>query len=305
MKLYDIYFLVGIPASGKSTYAVKLKEEIENEHARQVHVLSSDAIRAELYGDESVQKDPQRVFKLLYARADNFLAAGHSIIIDSTGVQAKHRKEVCRAYNKYTKCAIIIPAFIEDCVERDQLRSRHCGEEVILHFARQFEPPIFSEGWDAINLSCNETPHHLIRRQAEIWDKMVGFNQENHHHRFDLFQHCAVVSAKVRLETFAPGVAQAAELHDIGKLYTQTFKDGEAHYYNHHNVGAYLSYLFPSSDKYCALLRAALIAHHMDFYFMQDMEQLRAKLQKIYPENDYPEFFRYLKLIHEADEYAR
>ena len=55
-----LIILCGIPGSGKTTYA---KKYIEN-NANTIH-LSSDAIRKELYGDESVQGNPGEVFFFL------------------------------------------------------------------------------------------------------------------------------------------------------------------------------------------------------------------------------------------------
>ena len=55
--------LVGLPASGKSTYANTLAE-IPN-----TIVLSSDKLRKELLGDESCQTNNQLVFDTLYRRA--------------------------------------------------------------------------------------------------------------------------------------------------------------------------------------------------------------------------------------------
>ena len=44
-----LYMMVGLPASGKSTYAKLLAEEVDG------IIVSSDAIRKEWYGDENIQ----------------------------------------------------------------------------------------------------------------------------------------------------------------------------------------------------------------------------------------------------------
>lgn len=51
---------VGPPGSGKTTYAKKYIEE----HPGTVH-LSSDKIRAELWGNEAIQGDNNEVFSLM------------------------------------------------------------------------------------------------------------------------------------------------------------------------------------------------------------------------------------------------
>lgn len=79
-------FLVGLPASGKSTFA-KQKEM----SGYKIH--SSDAIRKELYGDENEQKDGDKVFQLLYKRVAQDLKNGKDCVLDSTGLTRK--KTVC------------------------------------------------------------------------------------------------------------------------------------------------------------------------------------------------------------------
>lgn len=55
--------MVGLPASGKSTYAQELAEEMR------AVICSSDAIRKELFGDENSQDNNEEVFKLLHTAA--------------------------------------------------------------------------------------------------------------------------------------------------------------------------------------------------------------------------------------------
>ena len=78
-----------------------------------------------------------------------------------------------------------------------------------------------------------------------IFDLMDGFNQRNPHHNKTLQDHCRYTAIKYIEKSYStPYVNSAfisgAFLHDIGKLYTQTFdENGIAHYYGHHNYGSY------------------------------------------------------------------
>ena len=54
--------MVGLPASGKSHYAKLLSKQ------HNAKIMSSDSIREELYGSESVQEDSNKVFELLHRR---------------------------------------------------------------------------------------------------------------------------------------------------------------------------------------------------------------------------------------------
>ena len=71
--------LIGLPGAGKSTYTnkdhtsfwetvIKLKSGFI--------VLSSDAIRKEVYGDETIQDDPQKIFDIMNKRAIESLKQG-------------------------------------------------------------------------------------------------------------------------------------------------------------------------------------------------------------------------------------
>ena len=65
---------------------------------------------------------------------------------------------------------------------------------------------------------------------------MVGFNQKNPHHKRDLYGHTLCVLDKVDPIL---NLRLAALFHDIGKPHTQSIdKEGIAHYYNHHKIGA-------------------------------------------------------------------
>ena len=60
MNRPSLILLVGVPGSGKTTYAEKYVEE----HPNTIHI-SSDRIRAELWGSEATQGDNNEVFSLM------------------------------------------------------------------------------------------------------------------------------------------------------------------------------------------------------------------------------------------------
>ena len=78
-----VIIMVGLPASGKSYKATELSVQYNAE------ILSSDAIRKELFGDERSQENNELVFKTLYERANKFLLDGVGVIIDSTNTTLK------------------------------------------------------------------------------------------------------------------------------------------------------------------------------------------------------------------------
>ncbi|WP_249664050.1 AAA family ATPase, partial [Lysinibacillus sp. D4B1_S16] len=53
-------------------------------------VLSSDAIRQELFGDVTKQKSRQ-VFRTLYERLNDLVAKGNTVIVDATNIERERR----------------------------------------------------------------------------------------------------------------------------------------------------------------------------------------------------------------------
>ena len=261
--------LVGLPASGKSTWA---KDMCEGWGAV---CVSSDAIRAELYGDEAIQGKPAEVFKVAKDRIVHWLNEGEDVILDATNMSSKRRIAMLRELKQrakepfYAECQVFATP-IEECVKRDAARSRTVGRSVIEAMSKQFEVPYYHEGWDYIGLHFSEE----CLRGDELVDEMAGFDQMNPHHSLDLLQHIVATARKVRGEEAY--LFEAALWHDVGKLFTQTFDEkGIAHYYSHESVSAYTflclidTRMFNTED---ILLIATLINYHMQPYFCGDDE---------------------------------
>ena len=64
----DLIMLVGVSGSGKSTLAKMLKEGNDN-----IVIVSSDAVRAELLGDENDQSRNGEVFNEVHKRIISFM----------------------------------------------------------------------------------------------------------------------------------------------------------------------------------------------------------------------------------------
>ena len=110
-----LILLCGIPGSGKTTWAKNyISKNPDFAH------LSSDAIRAELYGDENIQGNPVEVFTLMQKKAVESLNAGYNVVYDATSMTRKDRAGIISMCPKFThiQCNIIW-APIETCIERD------------------------------------------------------------------------------------------------------------------------------------------------------------------------------------------
>lgn len=286
--------LVGVAGSGKSTYAKSRKEEFDSLE-EPCAIVSSDAIRGELWGNESDQREPERVFAVMLKRTRNYLFQGVHVIYDACNFQEKYRKEILRAIsniNCHRNCTVFIET-PEVCVARQELRDRKVPEYVIQRQIRQFQIPHESEGWDDIKFYCHP---YSEEKFYEVINKAKSFNQKNPHHKHTLGEHMGHAYGYATNKDYKDVVAFAAGVHDIGKIYTQTFdKDGVAHYYNHENVGAYLYFLLTGDVSREGQIIAWLVNHHMDFF---KGEKYLNKLKKQI-NNDV--LYTWLEQVHECD----
>ncbi len=83
-NLPTLLFLVGIPASGKSTFVSTVKDNYI--------IVSPDEIRKELTGNISDQTKNKEVWDLAKKRVNKALSSGDNVILDATNVSSNNRK---------------------------------------------------------------------------------------------------------------------------------------------------------------------------------------------------------------------
>lgn len=281
--------LVGIPGSGKSSWALSMKNE------RNVHI-SSDNIREELYGDASCQKDHDKVFNLMRERTLDCLKNGISVIYDATNISRKNRQSILEQLPKYVyKECVIVWAPINTCIERDSLRDRKVGIQVIDKMLRRFEAPFYDEGFDSIWVSVAGVDYYQQQYYQETMEALE-IPHDNPHHSVGVLDHCLLCGKILsEIEDLPSVVKTAGFVHDIGKAYTKTFtnRKGEtteiAHYYDHQAVGAWISYGFARHS----ITLAWLISTHMAPFINQ----------KYFNSLD-PLYKHWIETLHEADKAA-
>jgi protein phosphatase len=111
-----LVMLMGASGSGKSTFAAR--------HFGPTEVLSSDALRGLIAGDESDQSATQDAFELLRIALRMRLARGRLTVVDATSVQRWARRPLIDAARRHSRpaIAIVLDLPLTICLERNELR---------------------------------------------------------------------------------------------------------------------------------------------------------------------------------------
>lgn len=301
--------LCGLPASGKSTYAKVLANKTD------AIILSSDAIRWELFGDEADQEHNQQVFQELHKRIKEYLRNGKNVVYDATNITSKKRRAFLNELKKIDciKNCVIMATPYEQCLENNKNRERQVPEWVIERMYRKWQTPHWFEGFDNIDIEYWDDRYFVY--PMGVANELLDFDQQNPHHTKTLGEHLHSTFRLCNIDDFdgddAYCVLNAALMHDCCKPFCQTFKNtnGEpseiAHYYNHENVSAYKAlFVFheDSEDIIAAINISALVTWHMQPYFWErdSNEKLHNKYKKMWG----AEFYNMVMALHEADKSA-
>ncbi|OZH52882.1 ATPase AAA [Hydrocoleum sp. CS-953] len=145
-----LIILIGLPASGKSTLAKKILTRYP-----QCQLVSTDAIRAQLFGDEAIQGPWLQVWQQVQQQFHEAVSQTSLAIYDATNAQRGGRKEVINlaretGFSHIT--GIWLDKSLELCLQRNKQRKRQVPEEVIIKMYRQLTdaPPSCEEGLDEL-----------------------------------------------------------------------------------------------------------------------------------------------------------
>ncbi len=144
-----LIMMIGLPGSGKSSYAGYLAKHFPN-----IVFHSSDSVRKEIHGDEMCQKNTGKVFEIVYRRTIADLKYGRDVIFDATNIKAADRKKTINTIK--SACPLIeVIALIMDtepdvCKARNNARKRVVPDYVYDRMLREYTAPVFEEGFDQI-----------------------------------------------------------------------------------------------------------------------------------------------------------
>lgn len=296
-----LIMLIGLPASGKSTWSSKYLECHEN-----TELVSSDFIREEVFGDVNDQKHNGEVFNIVHKRVVSAIKDGKDVILDATNLSRKRRIGFLKSIPDCLAEAIVFAIPFELCCERNAARERVVPQSAMERMYRSFQPPHYAEGFDDIKYITSDSKKVSLE---DILNKNK-ISHDNPHHTLDIYSHCIATEKIARKISIRENLSNkdsillqtAARYHDIGKFICKTFSDYKgnlteiAHYFSHQNVSAYLFLCYDTDleDKKKTFI-SNLIYHHMDFY-MKDFKSEKM----IFNEN----FIKLLKLLNESDRAA-
>lgn len=151
----QLILLVGLPGSGKSTLAHLFAEQSPGSL-----IISTDAIRAKLFGHETIQgpwllvwRQVQRQF---YEAVKQINSGGSpGAIYDATNAARRQRREaimLARASGFTHIMGIWVNTPFQVCIARNRCRDRTVPEAVIARMSRQLQgaPPALSDGLDEL-----------------------------------------------------------------------------------------------------------------------------------------------------------
>ena len=142
-----IIMLIGAAASGKSTAAPKIAAD------NNALILSTDRIRAALYGAEHIQGNWQDIEAVLYDRIKNAIKQNKNIILDSTHFKKQYRAKIIKNFAKYSKFSAYYFNYPFSVIyKRNKERARVVPFNVLTAMYKELKkaPPTLAEGFKSI-----------------------------------------------------------------------------------------------------------------------------------------------------------
>lgn len=141
--------MVGPPGSGKSTLADDIQKETG------MPIVSSDAIRKEMLGDESIQRNQEEVFDRVYSRIKKHSIGKHNVLYDATNCNVYYRKKFVDDFRDWFDVivAICYNGTLDICLDRNSKRERIVPEPVVRKMFKNLIEhgyPSVKEGFDLV-----------------------------------------------------------------------------------------------------------------------------------------------------------
>jgi len=149
--------LCGPSGSGKSTVARSFIDIYKEQGLRETTIVSSDYCRALICDDENNQLINRPTFELFYSILDMRLFQGVFTIADSTALLKNTRLQLLALARRhaYHTCILVFNTSLKTCIQRDRMRLRSVGEQVVRYHNGQMLQSLQAiphEGWNQFYL---------------------------------------------------------------------------------------------------------------------------------------------------------
>ncbi len=165
--------LVGLPASGKTTFAKKLKKFLEqNREYPKVKIIDPDIIRNALTPDQFDYQQEQLVRKYNLDEVKKGLKEGYIVISDDLNYYSSMRHDLKLISEEYDLSFFIIHIStpLEICLKWNEKRGGLLPESVIKSIARKFD--IFDKyKWDYPMASINLSE---VKSLTEVFEELMS-----------------------------------------------------------------------------------------------------------------------------------
>lgn len=301
-----IFYCVGLPASGKSTWAETHKEELN------AVVHASDSIREEL-GNINDQSKNELVFKILHQRIKDDLSAGKNVIYDATSLNRKRRIAFLQELKNIPceKICVLFATPFQLCCARNFARDRQVPEEVLTRMYKNYDAVWYSEGWDDIQIVWADYKDMLgfefdIDTDLNRW-KCIA--HDSPWHSMSIGYHMIETHIYMSKQTDDEHLLTASILHDCGKPDVKSYIDSKgeqtdiAHYYNHESISAYkalfyLRNMHPEwSDKDILYVLLLINLHMRAHTAWKQSDKAKEKDRTLFGDD----IMKSLELLYEAD----
>ena len=236
MNKPTLWVMVGLSGSGKLNVAKEIAENNPN-----TVIISLNNIREELTGKVEDQSKNEEVFKVFHKRIREALENNTNVIANATNITMRSRRAIIENVKgvECPKIAYLIPKPFDQCTIDILNRQHPVPNEVLDKQIRKFQVPFYEEGWDLIKRRDFLRDGEITIPDISL--KMENFDQKNPHHTMSLLEHSDYTYKLFADKEYPMSFQLGAVLHDVGKLYCQTFDEfGTAHYIDHDSIGSYL-----------------------------------------------------------------
>ena len=145
------HMIIGVPGSGKSTFAAKLAK------LGNYRIVSTDAIREELYGDATIQGDWAKIEAKVISEIVTVIIEDNCVVYDATNAKRGWRLDLLQKLNLAVSSPILwigwyLKTPLAICKHWNRQRTRQVPEVVIeaMYKSLQDFPPIVAEGFAVI-----------------------------------------------------------------------------------------------------------------------------------------------------------